>query len=139
MNIELNSDQIINAVALAVAKGLQTGAEDWSVQQAIADSVRESLQAHDLAGAFRRALDNALDREIAPLVEAVVALAIPGLREALATQVRAMTAAMIYGIWQGRPSYMSDGDAQRWAQAEALAAGKPPSSVTEPAASERPI
>jgi hypothetical protein len=120
--VDINIDQkvIADAVASVVQKGLADGVGSWEVQHTINDVVKESVTAADIPSLLRDELQERLTAEAEPIVKEVVDSIIPNLRAAFKASIQTALVPMMYGLLNGKPSYMGEEDKKKWKEAEAL-------------------
>lgn len=118
LKVEIDNDSLTDAIGHSVAKSLEKGIESFQVKSQVSEAVEKAVVDSDMAQKIYNEIKKRLDEEAEVLVREAVDEIMPGFKIAFSRAFKGSLVAMVYGLRNGKPSYMGTEDVRRWKETE---------------------
>lgn len=114
MEIKIDNNMFTDTIAAMLKESISAGMQSWSIKSQVEKATVEAVLEAEIPQLIKCELDHQL-AEIAPdFVAQICREIIPQIRAAFGQAFRGALTAMVYGLYNGKPSYMSEQDQKKW-------------------------
>jgi len=116
IQIPISEETLKQGITEVVGEAISRGISSYEIRQRITEIVKQQVEAAQLPALLHEELAQRLHAQAGDIVRQVADEVIPALRVAFAQAFRSALVAMVYGLHQGRPAYMSEDERRRWCE-----------------------
>jgi hypothetical protein len=117
MEVKLNQEEINAAINEAVSGAVKQGLDAFEFKHEVSAAVSAAVGQAQIPRLIGEELERRLRNQTEEIVSAVADEVMPAVRTAFAGCFKSAMTAMVYGLMQGKPSYMGEPELKLWDEA----------------------